>query len=91
VLSGLICRKERKWWKANCYVLAERPENSDGGCGIVAGRFPVLRADLRRYAPTTPWDGAGGRPGHRCERQKCIRTCKLEPGFHLPLRGHHGW
>lgn len=31
MLSDLIYGKERKWWKVNCYVLAERPENSDGG------------------------------------------------------------
>lgn len=30
-----------------------------GTCGIAAGRFPALRADIPRYAPTMPGDEAG--------------------------------
>lgn len=30
-----------------------------GTCGFIAGRFPVLRVDVPKCAPTMPWDGAG--------------------------------
>ena len=52
-------RKERKQWQVIVMFWQKGQKTVMETCGIIAGRFPVLRVDMPRYAPTTPQDGAG--------------------------------
>lgn len=51
-----------------------------GTCGIVAGAFPALGADIPTYAPTMPWDGAGWE----------TRASVWVPEMHQDLQGWAG-
>lgn len=89
VLSDLTYRKGRKPREAIVVFWQEGNKAVMGTCGFIAGRFPVLGVDVPECAPTGHEMGQGRRPQCWCEHQKCIRTCKLDLGFHLLLCGHH--
>lgn len=81
VLPDLIYRKGRKPWEVIIMFCQEGYKAVMGTCGFIAGRFPVLRVDVPKCAPTMPWDGPGCETTVLVWAPEMCQNLQAGPGF----------